>query len=75
VLREQAAKSEAQLTQIRPSVDAMKVHSDSLPNALREARRSDVATQKIIEEFAARLQEIERRSGYGARETPIHSDG
>ena len=73
-LREQAIKSEAQFSQMRPCLDAMKIHAESFPHALREARRSDVATQKTIEEFAARLQEIERRSGASMRKTHIHSD-
>ena len=62
------------MSQMRPSLDAMKVHADSFPNALREARRSDVATQKLLDEFEARLQQIERRSDSGAREARVHSD-
>jgi hypothetical protein len=41
----------------------MKVHVDSFPHALREARRSDIATQKAVVELAARLREVESRLG------------
>jgi hypothetical protein len=63
IQREQAVKWEAQFSEIRPVVQAMKVHVDSFPHALREARRSDVNTQKTTEELSARLREVESKTG------------
>lgn len=62
-LAEQRSKSEPQLSEIGPILQAMKVHADSFPHALREARRSDVATQKALEKLAARVSEIESKLG------------
>jgi chromosome segregation ATPase len=61
--RKQPGASETQLSQINQLLQTMKVHVDSFPHALREARRSDVATQKAVEAFAARLREVESRLG------------
>ena len=61
--REQAFKWEAQFSEIKPVMQAMKVHVDSFPHALREARRSDVNTQKATEALSARLREIESKTG------------
>jgi len=61
--RKQPSISEAQLSEISQLLQKMKVHVDSFPHALREARRSDAATQKAVEAFAARLCEIESRLG------------
>ncbi len=60
-LREQAGKIDAQLAEIKSQSVAIKIHEESLPNALREARRSDVAVQKTIADFSARLHEVESR--------------
>ncbi len=46
---------------LRSTLEAMKVHVASFPNALREARRSDAATQKAIGDLAERVREIESR--------------
>lgn len=62
-LAEQRSKSEPQLSEIGPVLQAMKVHVDSFPHALREARRSDAATQKALEKLAARVSEIESKLG------------
>lgn len=59
--RKQPAISEPQLSEISSVLQTMKVHVDSFPHALREARRSDVATQKAIEALALRFREIESR--------------
>jgi chromosome segregation ATPase len=59
--REQSSKWEAQLSEIKPSLQAMKVHGDSFPHALREARRSDAATQKTVEALSTRLRDLESR--------------
>jgi outer membrane usher protein FimD/PapC len=61
--RKQPAPSETQLSQINQLLQTMKVHVDSFPHALREARRSDIATQKAVVELAARLREVESRLG------------
>lgn len=61
--RKQSGISEHQLTEIGQSLQTMKVHVDSFPHALREARRSDVATQKALEALAGRINEIESRLG------------
>ncbi len=59
--RKQPTISEAQLSEINQLLQTMKVHVDSFPHALREARRSDVATQNAVEALAARVREIESR--------------
>lgn len=58
-LREEASRSEAKFTDIKPYLEAMKLHVESFPHALREARRSDVATQEAVQELSARLKEVE----------------
>jgi predicted nucleic acid-binding Zn-ribbon protein len=59
---ERATTWEAQFAEIKPCLQAMKVHVDSVPHALREARRSDVAAQKAVEELSARLHTVESRT-------------
>ena len=49
------------MLEINPQLIALKVHSESLPNALREIRRSQAATQKVISDFEARLRNLEAR--------------
>lgn len=61
-LRERTAKTESQLSDIRPYLDTIKTHVDSFPNALREARRSNLAVQQQLEKFASRVEEVESRS-------------
>jgi hypothetical protein len=61
--RKQPGISEHQLTEIGQSLQTMKVHVDSFPHALREARRSDVSTQRAVEGLAGRVNEIESRLG------------
>jgi|SRR5580658_9749726 chromosome segregation ATPase len=59
--KKQLPMSEPQLSEISQLLQTMKVHVDSFPHALREARRSDKATQKAVETLTARLREIELR--------------
>lgn len=59
--KKQPSMSEPQLSEISQLLQTMKVHVDSFPHALREARRSDVSTQKAVEGLAGRLREIESR--------------
>jgi chromosome segregation ATPase len=49
------------IEEINPQLIALKVHSESLPNALREIRRSQTTTQKVISDFEARLRNLEVR--------------
>lgn len=58
-LRERADRTESQLSEIRPYLDAMKVHVDSFPNALREARRSSLAVQQQVDKLSLRVAEVE----------------
>jgi chromosome segregation ATPase len=60
-LREQMAKLEAEVAEVRPQIVAFKVHSESFPHALREVRRSDNEVQKALEGFEARLSALEAR--------------
>jgi hypothetical protein len=59
--RKQPVISEPQISEIGQMLQTMKVHVDSFPHALREARRSDVSAQKAVEGFGLRLREIESR--------------
>jgi chromosome segregation ATPase len=59
--KKQPSMSEPQLSEISQLLQTMKVHVDSFPHALREARRSDVSTQKAVEALAARLRQFESR--------------
>lgn len=45
--------------EIKPQLIALKVHSESFPSALREMRRSQTATQKMISDFEERLRNLE----------------
>jgi chromosome segregation ATPase len=47
------------MTEIKPQLIALKVHAESLPNALRELRRSHTATQQLVSDFDARLKTLE----------------
>jgi len=49
------------MLEINPQLIALKVHGESLPNALREIRRSQTAAQKVISDFEARLRILEAR--------------
>ena len=49
------------MVEIQPQLIALKVHSESLPNALREIRRSHTATQKAVSDFEVRLCNLEAR--------------
>jgi septal ring factor EnvC (AmiA/AmiB activator) len=61
-LRNQVAKLEADFAEVRPQIIAFKVHTESFPQALREARRSDIAVHKAIESFEARLAGLEAKA-------------
>ena len=47
------------MVEIEPQLIALKAHTESFPNALREIRRSQTATQKAVSDFEARLRNLE----------------
>jgi chromosome segregation ATPase len=61
-VRDQVAKLEADFAEVRPQIIAFKVHTESFPQALREARRSDIAVHKALENFEARLSNLEAKA-------------
>lgn len=64
-LRERAARTESQLSEIRPYLDSMKIHIDSLPGALREGRRSNLEVRQRVEKLSLRVAEVESRLADG----------
>ena len=60
-LEKRVNESTVNMTEIKPQLIALKVHTESLPNALRELRRSQLATQKTVSDCEARLQALEAR--------------
>jgi chromosome segregation ATPase len=66
-LEKRVNESTVNMVEIKPQLIALKAHTESLPNALREIKRSQVATQKTVSEFEARLRTLETRvKGAGA---------
>jgi hypothetical protein len=49
------------MVEIKPQLTALKVHTESFPSALREMRRAQTATQKVVSGFEARLRNLEAR--------------
>jgi hypothetical protein len=47
------------MVEIKPQLIALKVHSESFPNALREIRRGQTAIQKALAGFEERLSSLE----------------
>lgn len=47
------------MVEIKPQLIALKVHTESFPNALREIRRGQTTAQKTLAEFEARLGKLE----------------
>jgi chromosome segregation ATPase len=60
-LEKRVNESTVNMVEIKPQLIALKAHTESLPNALREIKRSQVATQKTVSEFEARLRNLETR--------------
>ena len=60
-LEKRVNESTVNMVEIKPQLIALKVHSESFPNALRELRRSHNATQKAVTDFDARLRALEAR--------------
>ena len=60
-LEKRVNESTVNMLEIKPQLIALKVHTESFPNALREMRRSQSSTQKAISEFETRLRNLEAR--------------
>lgn len=58
---EKLAQLERELEEVRPHLEAVKVHAESFPSALRAARRSDAEVQEAMKALDARLQKLEAR--------------
>jgi hypothetical protein len=58
-LERRVNESTVNIAEVKPHLIALKVHTESFPNALREIRRSQVATQKLVAQFDARLRTLE----------------
>ncbi len=61
-LEKRVNESTVNIAEVKPQLIALKVHSESFPNALREIRRSHAATQKLVAQFDARLRTLEARA-------------
>ena len=49
------------MVEIKPQLIALKVHSESFPNAIREIRRGQTAIQKTVAGLEERLSNLEAR--------------
>jgi chromosome segregation ATPase len=49
------------MVEIKPQLIALKVHSESFPNAIREIRRGQTAIQKTVAGLEERLLSLETR--------------
>jgi hypothetical protein len=49
------------MVEIKPQLIALKVHSESFPNAIREIRRGQVSIQKSVAGLEERLLNLEAR--------------
>src|SRR5580704_17400462 len=49
------------MVEIKPQLIALKVHSESFPNAIREVRRRQTSTQKAVAGLEERLLNLETR--------------
>jgi hypothetical protein len=49
------------MIEIKPQLIALKVHSESFPNAIREIRRGQTAVQKTVAGLEERLLNLEAR--------------
>src|SRR5271154_2719972 len=61
-LEKRVNESTVSMVEIKPQLIALKVHTESFPNALREMRRSQTAGLKAISDFGARLRTLEARA-------------
>jgi septal ring factor EnvC (AmiA/AmiB activator) len=58
-LQQRVAEAEVNATEVRPQLTFLKVHSESLPQALRELKRSEAAIKKRLDTFDFRLRALE----------------
>ena len=58
-LEKRVNESTVNMVEIKPQLIALRVHSESFPSALRELKRSQIATQKTVSQMEARLQSLE----------------
>lgn len=60
-LQQRVADAEVNATEVRPQLTALKVHSESLPQALRELKRGESALKKRLDTFDSRLLALENQ--------------
>jgi predicted nucleic acid-binding Zn-ribbon protein len=60
-LDKRVSESTLNMVEIRPQLIAMKVHTESFPNTLRELHRAFTSTQKTVADFETRLCNLEAR--------------
>ncbi|HWF40002.1 MAG TPA: hypothetical protein VG322_15870 [Candidatus Acidoferrales bacterium] len=60
-LQQRVAEAEVNATEVRPQLTALKVHSESLPQALRELKRGEAAIKKRLDTFDSRLRTLENQ--------------
>ena len=58
-LQQRVADAEVNATEVRPQLVALKVHSESLPQALRDLKRGETALKKRIDNMESRLRTLE----------------
>src|SRR5437868_7406526 len=60
-LEKRVNDSTVNMTEVKPQLIALKVHSESFPSALRELKRSQAAMQRAISDLDGRLRSLELR--------------
>lgn len=60
-LDKRVSESTVNMVEIKPQLIALKVHTESFPNTLRELRRAFTSTQKAVADFDVRLRNLEER--------------
>ena len=60
-LEKRVSEYTVNMVEIKPQLIALKVHSESFPNAIREIRRGQTAIQKSVAVLEERLSNLEAR--------------
>jgi hypothetical protein len=60
-LDKRVSESTVNMVEIKPQLIALKVHTESFPNTLRELRRAFTSTQNAVADFDVRLRNLEER--------------
>ena len=60
-LEKRVSEYTVNMVEIKPQLVALKVHSESFPNAIREIRRGQSAIQKSVAVLEERLSNLEAR--------------